>query len=56
MRKIKYHDKKFPHYVAVRLTTEQVKKLGENRSATIRNLIDNHDKPNKNLGTKILHQ
>jgi hypothetical protein len=42
MRKIKYHDKKFPCYVAVRLTKKQVKKLGENRSATIRSLIDNH--------------
>jgi hypothetical protein len=49
----KYHDKKFPHYVAVRLTAKQVKKLGENRSQTIRNLIDNYD--HKNLGTKVLN-
>lgn len=42
MKKTKYHDKKFPCYVAVRLTAKQLKKLGANRSQTIRNLIDNH--------------
>lgn len=43
MKKVRYHDKKFPVYVAVRLTTKQVKKLGSNRSETIRSLIDNYE-------------
>ncbi len=53
MTKTRYHDKKFPVYVAVRLTEKQAKKLGENRSQTIRNLIDSYD--HKNLGSKVLN-
>jgi hypothetical protein len=36
----KYHDKKYPVTIAVRITEKQAKKLGSNRSESIRRLIN----------------
>ena len=42
-KKSDYHVKKFPNIICMRLSDEQVQKLGKNRSATVRSLIDNNE-------------
>ena len=37
---MKYHDKRYPHTVCVRLTKEQYNKVKPNVSETIRKIID----------------